>query len=59
MKYNNGYDKNQGDCLPPEAYIRLMQSSKLMTEGQLPRFRSTVYPTLNLFNSTHTTKKKK
>lgn len=42
MKYENGYSKDQGTCMPPEVYIRLMQTCQL--EGNGPRYRSTVYP---------------
>lgn len=35
-------EKDQATCLPPEAYIRLWQTSSKSQE--MPKFRSTVYP---------------
>jgi len=35
-----GIEKTIHTCLPPEAYIRLIQACKNKT----PKFRSTVYP---------------
>jgi hypothetical protein len=35
-------EKDQATCLPPEAYIRLWQTSSKSKE--MPKFKSTVYP---------------
>jgi hypothetical protein len=41
MKYESGTNIVSSTCLPPEAYIKLWNSSK---SSNPPKFKSSVYP---------------
>jgi hypothetical protein len=42
--YNSSFDVNYSTCLPPEAYLRIIRNCGT---AEMPKFKSTVYPSQN------------
>jgi len=52
--YNSATEREHASCLPPEAYIRIWESSKQYSE---PRFMSSVYPNKKIVDAKKKTTK--